>query len=491
MAALATRDRDPPRKAQALSVTLGPASPAAGPVSGASSPSERTDLAERLRERRAHVAVIGLGFAGLPLAMAFAAVGHRVTGIDVDAVRVADLNAGRSHIADVPDAELVRHVTAGRFAATTDYAALAAVDSVTICVPTPLLPGQVPDLRFIESAVDGLAPYLHPGMLVVLESTTYPGTTEEIVQARVEARGLRTGTDVFVGFAPERIDPGSTSSPGLAVRSIPKLVGGATPTCLAHVQALYEPVVDRLVPVSSLRTAEMAKLVENSFRMVNIAFANEVALMCDRLGINVWEVIDAAATKPYGFLAHYPGPGLGGHCIPVDPYYLSWKMKTLNVPARFIELAGEINRAMPAHVVGKVATALEARGKTIRGARVLVLGVTYKRDVADVRESPSLDILGLLAARGANVAYHDPYVAELEVTVQAAGSIDPRGPTVHLSCEELATSVRSADCVIVATDHTSYDWDAIAREATLVVDTRNALAQAVASGTARAAVVRL
>ena len=235
----------------------------------------------------------------------------------------------------------------------------------------------------------------------------------------------------------------------------------------------------------------MAKLVENSFRMVNIAFANEVALMCDRLGINVWEVIDAAATKPYGFLAHYPGPGLGGHCIPVDPYYLSWKMKTLNVPARFIELAGEINRAMPAHVVGKVATALEARGKTIRGARVLVLGVTYKRDVADVRESPSLDILGLLAARGADVAYHDPHVPELQVAVPAAGSIDPHGPTVRLTCEDLAASVRTADCVIIATDHTSYDWDAIAHEATLVVDTRNALAQAVASGTARTAVVRL
>jgi len=488
VAALATRDRDPPRKAQALSVTLGPA---AGPASGASSASERTDLADRLRGGRARVAVIGLGFAGLPLAVAFAAVGHHVTGVDVDAARVSDLNDGRSHIADVPEAELAHQVSAGRFIATTDYAALAEVDSVTICVPTPLLPGQVPDLRFIESAVDGLAPYLHPGMLVVLESTTYPGTTEEIVQARVEARGLRTGVDVFVGFAPERIDPGSTSSPGLAVRSIPKLIGGATPRCLAHVQALYEPVVDRLVPVSSLRTAEMAKLVENSFRMVNIAFANEVALMCDRLGINVWEVIDAAATKPYGFLAHYPGPGLGGHCIPVDPYYLSWKMKTLNVPARFIELAGEINRAMPAHVVGKVATALEARGKTIRGARVLVLGVTYKRDVADVRESPSLDILGLLAARGADVAYHDPHVPELQVAVPAAGSIDPHGPTVRLTCEDLAASVRTADCVIIATDHTSYDWDAIAVEASLVVDTRNALARAVASGSARAAVVRL
>jgi UDP-N-acetyl-D-glucosamine dehydrogenase len=444
-----------------------------------------------LRRARAHVAVIGLGFAGLPLAMAFAAAGHRVTGIDIDASRVTDLNAGHSHIADVPHAELARHVATGGFVASTDYALLTTVDSVTICVPTPLLPGQVPDLRFIESAVNGLAPYLHAGMLVVLESTTYPGTTEEIVQSRVEARGLRTGIDVFIGFAPERIDPGSTSSPGLTVRSIPKLIGGATPACLAHVQALYEPVVDRLVPVSSLRTAEMAKLVENSFRMVNIAFANEVALMCDRLGINVWEVIDAAATKPYGFLAHYPGPGLGGHCIPVDPYYLSWKMKTLNVPARFIELAGEINRAMPAHVVGKVATALEARGKTIRGARVLVLGVTYKRDVADVRESPSLDILGLLAARGANVGYHDPHVPELEVAVQAAGSIDPHGPTVHLTCEDLVTSVRSADCVIVATDHTSYDWDVIAQDATLVVDTRNALARPVASGEARAAVVRL
>jgi UDP-N-acetyl-D-glucosamine dehydrogenase len=437
------------------------------------------------------VAIIGLGFAGLPLAIAFASVGHRVTGIDVDAARVDDLNAGRSHIADVPDAELARQIAAGRFVATTDYAALAQVDSVTICVPTPLRPGQVPDLRYIESAVDGLAPFLHPPMLVVLESTTYPGTTEEIVQPRVQGRGLRIGSDVFVGFAPERIDPGSTSSPGLAVRAIPKLIGGATPACLAHVQALYEPIVDRLVPVSSLRTAEMAKLVENSFRMVNIAFANEVALMCDRLGIDVWEVIDAAATKPYGFLAHYPGPGLGGHCIPVDPYYLSWKMKTLNVPARFIELAGEINRAMPAHVVGKVATALEARGKTVRGARVLVLGATYKRDVADVRESPSLDILGLLAARGANVCYHDPYVPQLEIAVQAAGSIDPHGPTIRLTCADLVSSVRDADCVIVATDHTSYDWGTIAANATLVVDTRNALARVVASGGARAAVVRL
>ena len=491
MGALATRDRDSPRKAQALSVTLGPASPETGSILGASPPSERTDLADRLRGRCAHVAIIGLGFAGLPLAIAFAAAGHRVTGIDVDGARVRDLNAGRSHIADVPDAELAGQVAAGRFVATTDYAALAQVDSVTICVPTPLLPGQVPDLRFIESAVDSLAPFLHPGMLVVLESTTYPGTTEEIVQTRVEARGLRTGIDVFIGFAPERIDPGSTSSPGLAVRSIPKLVGGATPLCLAHVQALYEPVVDRLVPVSSLRTAEMAKLVENSFRMVNIAFANEVALMCDRLGIDVWEVIDAAATKPYGFLAHYPGPGLGGHCIPVDPYYLSWKMKTLNVPARFIELAGEINRAMPAHVVGKVSTALEARGKTIRGANILVLGVTYKRDVADVRESPSLDILGLLAARGAHVGYHDPYVPELEVAVRAAGSIDPHGPTIRLTCEDVVSSVRNADCVIVATDHTSYDWNVIAHDAKLIVDTRNVLPRTVATVGARAAVVRL
>ena len=474
-----------------MSVTLGAESPAAVPAPSAPSPSERADLAARLRARDAHVAVIGLGFAGLPLAMAFAEAGHRVTGVDVDPDRVAALNDGRSPVADVPHAELARHLAAGAFKATTDYATLAGVDSVTICVPTPLLPGHVPDLRYIESAVDSLAPYLHPGMLLVLESTTYPGTTEEIVQKRVEARGLRVGIDVFVGFAPERIDPGATSSPGLAVRAVPKLVGGATLACRAHVEALYAPVVDRLVPVSSLRTAEMAKLVENSFRMVNIAFANEVALMCDRLGIDVWEVIDAAATKPYGFLAHYPGPGLGGHCIPVDPYYLSWKMKTLNLPARFIELAGEINRSMPAHVVGKVGTALEARGLTVRDARILLLGVTYKRDVADVRESPSLDIIGLLAARGARVGYHDPFVPHLEVPVQAAGSIDPHGPTIRLTCENLPDALAAADCVIVTTDHSAYDWAAIAGTASLVVDTRNALRRVTDAGPTHAAIVRL
>lgn len=472
--------------------------PAARPSTHAradASTSERTTLASRLHDRTATVGIIGLGFAGLPLGVALASAGFRVIGVDLDASKVDAINAGRSPIADVQDDVLAALRTSGKFEATTEYSALAAADSVTICVPTPLLPGHVPDLTYIESAVDALAPYLHPEMLVVLESTTYPGTTEEIIQPRVEARGLRVGVDVFIGFAPERIDPGATSSPGLTVHSVPKLIAGATPACLMHVQDLYASIVDRLVPVSSLRTAEMAKLVENSFRMVNIAFVNEVALMCDRLGIDVWEVIDAAATKPYGFLPHYPGPGLGGHCIPVDPYYLVWKLKTLNMPSRFIELAGEINRAMPAHVVSKVATALEARGLTVRGSRILVLGVTYKRDVADVRESPSLDILGLLAGRGAVVAFHDPYVPVLDVPVQAPGTIDIHGAPITLHRSDLLEGLASSDCVVLATDHTSYDWDVVVRTARLIIDTRNALrhvgAPAVPNDGTRAAIVKL
>lgn len=447
------------------------------------------DLLTKLQQRSAVVSVIGLGYAGLPLALAFAEAGFRVVGVDVDAERVTRLNDGLSPVQDVPDSALAALVCQGRFSATTDYAALAEVDTTTICVPTPLGPGHLPDMSYVERAVDSLAPYVHREQLVVLESTTYPGTTEELIQPRLEARGLRAGADFYLGFAPERIDPGGTSSQGYGVASVPKLVAGATPRCRERVQALYEAIVKTVVPVSSLKTAEMAKLVENSFRMVNVGFANEVALMCDHLGLDVWEVIDAAATKPYGFMAHYPGPGLGGHCIPVDPYYLVWKLKTLDYTARFIELAGEVNRAMPAFVVSRVAAALERRGHTLRGANVLVLGLTYKRDVADVRESPSLDVIALLLERGAEVHVHDPLVAAVDVPAQHArggaavptvagggwSAGEPPAETIRLESEELLPAVRRADCVVVTTDHSSYDWETLAAESRLIVDTRNAL----------------
>jgi UDP-N-acetyl-D-glucosamine dehydrogenase len=354
-----------------------------------------------------------------------------------------------------------------------------------------------------------LAPFVHREQLVVLESTTYPGTTEELVQPRLEAGGLKAGEDFYLGFAPERIDPGATSSQGYTVATVPKLVAGATPRCRERVAALYSTIVQQVVPVSSLKTAEMAKLVENAFRMVNIGFANEVALMCDRLHLDVWEVINAAATKPFGFMAHYPGPGLGGHCIPVDPYYLVWKLKTLDYSARFIELAGEINRAMPGFVVSRVADALERHGQTLRGASVLVLGVTYKRDVADVRESPSLDVLAHLIERGARVRFHDPLVHEVTVrvdrgarqdqgvTTPVAHGGDALGPSgahwevadrwnppappdtgrmdLRLRSADLLPALDAAACVVVATDHTSYDWETIAARSRLIVDTRNAL----------------
>lgn len=453
------------------------------------------DLLRKLQDRSAVVSVIGLGYAGLPLALAFAEAGFLVLGVDLDRERVAQLARGESYIEDVPACRLAKLVSAGRFRATTEYASLAKVDTITISVPTPLGPGHLPDLSFIESAIDSLAPHLRHEQLVVLESTTYPGTTEELIRPRLEAGGLSAGEHFYLGFAPERIDPGATSSQGLSFAHVPRLVAGSTARCLERVAALYQTIVETVVPVSSLKTAEMAKLVENTFRMVNIGFANEVALMCDQLGVDVWEVIDAAATKPYGFMPHYPGPGLGGHCIPVDPYYLAWKLKTLNYTARFIELAGEINRSMPAFVVSRVAVALEQRGLPLRGAKVVVLGVTYKRDVADVRESPSVEVLSLMLERGADATYHDPLIPMLAVPVKLDGGRldggDPRN-SVHdpaaahvspgvrpmeqrLTSVELASALKSADCVVVATDHSTYDWDAIAAGARLIVDTRNAL----------------
>lgn len=429
------------------------------------------DLLTALRDRSALVSVIGLGYAGLPLAMAFTDAGFRVLGVDISADRVARISAGESHVEDVTPERLGGHLASGRFRATTDYAALAEADTITISVPTPLGPGHLPDLSFVERAVDGLVPVLREGQLVVLESTTYPGTSDELVQPRLERTGMRAGEGFYLGFAPERIDPGGTTSGGLTFRQVPKLVAGATPRCLERVAALYSAIVDTVVPVSSLRAAEMAKLVENAFRMVNVGFANEVALWCDQLGLDVWEVLDAAATKPFGFLAHYPGPGLGGHCIPVDPYYLVWKLKTLDYPARFIELAGEINRGMPAFVISKVQAALERHGRPLRGSRVLVLGAAYKRDVADVRESPSLDVLSLLIEHGAHAEFHDPHVPAVTVKLSERAHAE----TVRLESVDLWPAVESADCVIVCTDHSVYDWETLARRARLIVDTRNAL----------------
>jgi UDP-N-acetyl-D-glucosamine dehydrogenase len=454
------------------------------------------DLLDKIRTRSANVAVIGLGYAGLPLAMSFADAGFRVIGVDLDSALVARLNRGKSHVEDVSAERLSAHIDSGRLGCTDDYAALREADTITISVPTPLGPGHLPDLSFIERAVDGLAPILRRGQLVVLESTTYPGTTEELIQPRLEAAGLRAGEDFYLGFAPERIDPGATSSQGYTFRNVPKLVAGATPRCLERVQALYASIVDTIVPVSSLKTAEMTKLVENAFRMVNVGFANEVALWCNQLGVDVWEVIDSASTKPFGFMPHYPGPGLGGHCIPVDPYYLVWKLRTLDYPARFIELAGEVNRSMPAFVVAKVAAALERRGRTLRGANVLLLGVTYKRDVADIRESPSLDVLSLLLERGANAQFHDPFFSTVGVRLGEPATVHtghdgwspgslgttglPETPVGtdkegRLSRVALEHALDEADCVVITTDHSSYDWETIARRARLIVDTRNAL----------------
>ena len=421
-------------------------------------------LQQRILARSAQVAVIGVGYVGLPLAVAFAEAGFPVVAIDVDQEKVKAINAGHSYIGDVPSERLAPLVSArlGRLRATTNYAALDRCDAAIICVPTPLSKTRDPDVSCILAAGNEVAAHLHPEMLVVLESTTYPGTTQELLLPRLAKSGLQVGSDFYLAFSPERIDPGRTD---WRVENTPKVLGGTTPRCLAMAQALYEQVIERVVPVSSTRTAEMVKLLENTFRAVNIALVNEVAIMCDKLELDVWEVIEAASTKPYGFMPFYPGPGLGGHCIPVDPHYLAWKLKTVDYNARFIQLAGEINFAMPQYVVGKVFSALNDEGKAVKGSRILLLGVAYKRDVSDVRQSPALDIMRLLKRKGASVSYHDPYVPHLRLDdmVMDAVTLD-------------AQALRSSDCVVVTTDHRSYRWDWVAQNSRLVVDTRNATA---------------
>lgn len=444
--------------------------------------SRKEELLRRIAAREAAVGIVGMGYVGLPLAVALAEEGFTVLGVDIDARKVEALNAGESYVEDVPSEVLAPLVADGRMRATTDYADLASVDAISICVPTPLRKTKDPDISYIIDATESIIEHMpaEGGQLIILESTTYPGTTDEVILPRLSAGGLEVGRDFFLAFSPERIDPGRTD---YTVRTTPKVIGGVTPDCVDVAVALYGTVVDEPVAVSSTATAEMVKLLENTFRAVNIGLVNEVALMCDKLGLSVWEVVRAAATKPYGFMPFYPGPGLGGHCIPIDPHYLSWKLRTLNYTARFIELAAEINSHMPDYVVGKVGDALNDDRKAINGSTVLVLGVAYKRDVSDVRESPALDIIHLLRGRGANVIYHDPYipVVQIEETVLESS---------ELSDEALA----AADCVVVVTDHTDFDYDHIARTARLIVDTRNAVkgaTTAAGNGAATGRVVKL
>lgn len=421
-----------------------------------------SEFLTRIREHEARVGVIGLGYVGLPLSVAFAEAGFPTLGFDVDPDLLANLAAGRSHVLDVSSERVSALVEAGRLEATSDFGRLAEVDAIIICVPTPLSKTDDPDVSYILRATESVCGKLRAGQLVILESTTYPGTTRELVQGRLEETGLRAGEDFFVAFSPERVDPGN---PTWHIENTPKIVGGLTPRCHRLAVALYREVIESVVEVSSPEAAELAKILENTFRAVNIGLVNEIAVICDRLGIDVWEVIDAAATKPYGFMRFFPGPGLGGHCIPVDPLYLAWKMKTLHYRTRFIELAAEINAEMPRYVVEKVAEALNRVRKPLNGSRVLLLGVSYKPDVEDTRESPAIDILQLLADRGADVRYHDPHVPELHLDGGSYRS-EP------LSGENLA----EADAVLITTDHSDVDYDLVLERADIIVDPRNALA---------------
>ncbi len=425
-------------------------------------------LKERIASREARIGVVGLGYVGLPLAMEFVAGGFRVSGIDVDVAKVEGLNGGRSHVLDVGDAAVGEALASGKFRAFSRYDPIAEVDCVSICVPTPLKKTRDPDISFVTQAVESIYPRLHNDMLVVLESTTYPGTTDEIVRPEIEKAGFEVGRDVFVAFSPERVDPGNRV---FTTKNTPKVIGGATPACTEMARYLYERVIERVVAVSSTQAAEMVKLLENTFRVVNIGLVNEVAVMCDKLGVSVWEVIEAASTKPFGFMPFYPGPGLGGHCIPIDPLYLSWKLKALNYNARFIELASEINTEMPEYCVNKISKALNQRRKPVNGSRILVLGVAYKRDVSDTRESPALDMIRLLEADGAEVDYHDPHVPELEAPGGEGSSLD--GNT-RRSVELTPGAVAGYDIVVLTTDHSSVDYAMVQRSARLIFDSRNA-----------------
>ena len=422
-------------------------------------------LRDKIRSRQARAGVVGLGYVGLPLAVELAKAGFRATGIDLDDRKVQAVNDGRSYIPDVPTADVQALRAKGRLDATTDFSVVKELDTINICVPTPLRKTKDPDMSYIVSAVEGIAKYLHPGMLIILESTTYPGTTDEVVQPMLEATGLKAGVDFFLAFSPERVDPGN---PTFQTHNVPKVVGGFTANCSMLAKELYGSAIETIVPVSSTRVAEMVKLLENTFRAVNIGLVNELALMCDRMNIDVWEVVDAAKTKPFGFMAFYPGPGLGGHCIPIDPFYLSWKAKQTGFDPRFIELAGHINGGMPHYVVDKVAEALNTRRKAVNGSNILVAGVAYKRDIDDMRESPAMDVMGLLLARGARIAYADPYVPVVHAR-EWSGAYDIQ------AADMTRGNIKQYDCVVIITDHKAFDYKALVEEADLVVDTRNAI----------------
>ncbi len=437
-------------------------------------PPAARSLIDRFTRRAASVGVIGLGYVGLPLAVVMAEAGYTVVGIDSDAAKVAGLSRGKSHVEDVPSEQLAPLLEQGRLRVSTAFDALAEVSGVSVCVPTPLRKTGDPDLSFILSAVRSLRPLLHCEMVVILESTTYPGTTREMVLPEMEQSGLRVGEDVFLAFSPERVDPGRRD---WTTANTPKVLGGITPVCTEVAAAMYAPAIRTIVRVSSAEVAEMTKLLENTFRAVNIGLVNEMALMCERLGLDVWEVIEAAATKPFGFMKFTPGPGLGGHCIPIDPLYLSWKLKSVKYTARFIDLASEINTSMPRYVVARLQDVLNDVGKALRGARILVVGVAYKPDVSDLRESPAIDVIGLLREKGAEVEYYDPHVPAFEAEGLALRSVP-----------DLAGAAARSDCAVILTHHKAIDYLALAEAAPRIFDTRNAMA---AAGIRNPKIVRL
>lgn len=418
------------------------------------------NLMEKIQNKEAKVGIIGLGYVGLPLAVEFAKVGFTVTGIDVDERKTESINKGISYIQDIPTEEVKKLVGEGKLKATTDFSVLKELDTVNICVPTPLRKSKDPDISYIIAATKEIAKYLHKGQLIILESTTYPGTTEEVMLPMLENMGLKGGEDFSLAFSPERVDPGN---PKYNTENIPKVVGGYTKQCTELAAALYRQAIEIVFPVSSTRVAETVKLLENSFRSVNIGMVNELTIICNKLGVDVWEVIDAAATKPFGFMPFYPGPGIGGHCIPLDPHYLSWRVRLEGYEAKFIELAGQINRAMPEYVINKLADALNAKERTLKGAKVLVLGVAYKKDIDDVRESPALEVIKLLQKKGVSVSYHDPYIAGLgheQIDLQSVPLTD--------------AVLRETDAVVIITNHSCFDYAKICSLAPLVLDTRNA-----------------
>ncbi|MCI0436117.1 MAG: nucleotide sugar dehydrogenase [Gemmatimonadetes bacterium] len=426
-----------------------------------STPAALASFVERVNRGEAVIGVMGLGYVGLPLALEMAGAGYRVIGFDVSAAVVAGINAGRSHIQDVTTAELAPLVEAGRLEATSDMSRLAECDAVSICVPTPLSKTRDPDVSYVVAATAAVAAALRAGQLIILESTTYPGTTREVVLPALEAQGLRVGEDVFLCFSPERVDPGNAQ---WQIHNTPKVIGGITAACTEAGSLLYGRILERVIVVSSTEAAELTKLLENTFRAVNIALVNEMAQVADRLDVDVFEVIEAAATKPFGFMRFNPGPGIGGHCIPLDPHYLAWKMRTLNYKTRLIDLAGEVNSEMPHFVVNKVQDVLNARRRSLNGSRILVAGVAYKRDVDDVRESPALDIMRLLEAKGAHVLYHDPHVPRIDEDGLTRRSVALSDPVA-----------RACDAIVIVTDHTAMDYEGLAAAGVPVVDTRNVM----------------